>query len=231
MNKIFRPILYIIILITIYNTAAFSQSCNVDTIYISPSNPNNQTPSYIIAKINLHGYYCNLYSTQGVNFSATLINNNFTFDRIFCGPTNGIPGQCLNTDTVFLGIVPIGSYTITSRIMWENSCNGLSVYQGGCSYPVIQFNVGAFTGINEHHKSLFKISPNPSSGIIQINELDQLLDGIISLIDMEGRIIFQKPWNPLEKVFDFGDLKQGIYFLNINSKEGVSATEKLILIK
>ena len=225
MKKLIQLFLIIIQINTI-NTFAFSQACHVDSVYISPTSPDDQTSISIILKTSLLGINC----TGSNGYKSTAINgNNYLILRDFCGG-GGTP-SCINFDTLNIGTLPTGNYSISNDIFCKqfNNCTGPTTTS--CSYPTVQFSVSAFTGIKETNKHHFKISPNPSNGKILINELDYLKDGTISLMDMESRLIFQKPWNPLENEFDFGDIKQGIYFFNINTKDGINSTEKLILIK
>ncbi len=227
MTKIIRRISILILLSTFFFTNGYSQPmCNIDSIYISPSNPDDQTPIKLFLHVDLWASYCNPNMIPTGQIVQT--GNDFKINRRFC--SNGWTSSCVNIDTFSLGILPIGNYTITNLIYTEFCFLSNPGPWGSCSYPTVQFTVSTFTGIKETNIPRFKICPNPSNGKIRISELDYLKDGIISLIDMEGRIIFQKPWNPLENVFDFGDLKQGIYFLNINSIDGINSTEKLIIM-
>jgi len=68
--------------------------------------------------------------------------------------------------------------------------------------------------------SQFTISPNPSSGIFQINSTNTIEDAQISIVGMDGKLIFSEETKLIsnaEKQYDFKSFSSGIYFVTISN--------------
>ncbi|MFC0876904.1 T9SS type A sorting domain-containing protein [Saccharicrinis sp. FJH2] len=78
----------------------------------------------------------------------------------------------------------------------------------------------------EHHIKRFRISPNPSSDIIQIKVSD-IEHFTLRIIAINGHTVLKTKMHEPEKQFDISDLKAGLYLIRIRS-EDVVITEKLI---
>ncbi len=81
-------------------------------------------------------------------------------------------------------------------------------------------------GVNDQKINLFKVWPNPSNGQINIElEAGKLID--LRLMDISGKEIYHRVYNNSQDVFTkniiFGNLKKGVYLLQVNSnnKHGV----------
>jgi hypothetical protein len=85
------------------------------------------------------------------------------------------------------------------------------------------------TGLAEEEiTSLFKIYPNPSSGIVQIELTDESLnESRIRLMDLNGKLLYETECHSRQCELNL-ELPGGIYLLNIESTER-SITQKLIL--
>jgi hypothetical protein len=85
------------------------------------------------------------------------------------------------------------------------------------------------TGIgDEEIYSLFKIYPNPSSGMIQIELSDQAQDEfLIKLMDMNGKLVYETESYDKKCELDLA-LPGGIYLLTIETSKN-SITQKLII--
>ena len=95
------------------------------------------------------------------------------------------------------------------------------VYAEGFSYSA--------TGIgDEEINSLFKIYPNPSSGIIQVELTDPAQDEFkIRLMDLNGKLVYETVCYDRQCELNLA-LPGGMYLLNIESSER-SITQKIIL--
>jgi hypothetical protein len=72
--------------------------------------------------------------------------------------------------------------------------------------------------------NLFKVSPNPSNGIVTVKiEGDQL--GKIKLYDITGKVLFVDSSDEIDIKYDLSNYPEGIYYLNIGSE-----TKKIVLI-
>jgi hypothetical protein len=85
------------------------------------------------------------------------------------------------------------------------------------------------TGIgDEEINSLFKVYPNPSNGIIQVELTDQAQDEFrIRLMDLNGKLVYETECYDKQCELDLA-LPGGMYLLNIESSER-SITQKIIL--
>ena len=82
--------------------------------------------------------------------------------------------------------------------------------------------------IDENDNSIFEVYPNPSNGNITVNL--NSLNNVISIIDINGKLVKTKLSNSLSTVIDLSDFENGIYFINIKTEKGV-ITKKVSLIK
>ena len=130
-------------------------------------------------------------------------------------------GSDLTIDfSVSLGGVSDGYHVLYIRAKNEFDKWG-QVYAEGFAYNAVGLD-------QEEINSLFKIYPNPSNGIIQIELADQLQsDFRIRLMDLNGKLVYESESH--SKLFELNlELPGGMYLLNIESAER-SITQKIIL--
>jgi hypothetical protein len=89
-------------------------------------------------------------------------------------------------------------------------------------------NVSGTIGINENSlANNFNIHPNPSNGIYSF-EYNGSTDAALKIMDIRGKVIFQKELNPTQNgIIDISGYAKGLYILVINS-EGSIITKKII---
>lgn len=80
-----------------------------------------------------------------------------------------------------------------------------------------------FVGIDKQTNSMFKIYPNPSNGLINI-ESKNITGSIISIYDSQGKLVMQKNITKELDRIDLSSFEKGLYFIQIGDK-----TEKLLL--
>ncbi|WP_196894005.1 choice-of-anchor L domain-containing protein [Aureivirga marina] len=80
-------------------------------------------------------------------------------------------------------------------------------------------------GIEESAFEKFKIYPNPSNGTIYINNYEQIAS--FKVFDYRGAEVCD--YQVLNKTIDLQNLENGIYFLEIENREGEVYLDKLIL--
>ncbi len=85
------------------------------------------------------------------------------------------------------------------------------------------------TNLPEDIKNNISISPNPSNGIIKIENLNSISDQIkyISITDILGQETLLST-NTNQDTFDISKFEQGMYFINIHTQNGI-ITKKIIL--
>lgn len=93
----------------------------------------------------------------------------------------------------------------------------------------LEFNVGLTeTNLNSN---LFSIYPNPvSAEKFTINLETEINDAQMSLLDIDGKIIFSEPIISKEQEINRTKLSAGIYFISIQNKNQLLATKKIILL-
>ncbi len=76
-------------------------------------------------------------------------------------------------------------------------------------------------GINENvFSNQLSISPNPSSGILHINSTGTLQEAQITIVGMDGKVIFSEETDIFTnklKEYDFKTLSSGVYFVTISN--------------
>ena len=70
--------------------------------------------------------------------------------------------------------------------------------------------------LDENDEVLFSIAPNPSNGIFTLKN-PSLIDGVIVITDVSGRIIYESSLDASEKSIDISNVSIGIYYLNVKS--------------
>ncbi len=82
--------------------------------------------------------------------------------------------------------------------------------------------------INENKPKLFNVSPNPTTGDLTI-ELDKIYNDVnIKIIDITGRELSHYYYNDIENIQLKIQEEMGIYFIQINTNEGVFETYKIV---
>lgn len=88
------------------------------------------------------------------------------------------------------------------------------------------FTSSLATSIDESSIEKFSVYPNPSSGVFTIKTLNNTIGKTLTIIDMTGRIVFNRMIeNDLETI-DVSELYTGIYILNIGS-----GSQRIIICK
>lgn len=82
--------------------------------------------------------------------------------------------------------------------------------------------------INDVFSSKFEMYPNPANSIVSISNSDSILVNNVSLTDLNGRTIKNVNLNGVSSAeINVSDLASGIYFMNINTDQGI-ATKKFV---
>lgn len=77
----------------------------------------------------------------------------------------------------------------------------------------------AFLGVNELTELEFNIFPNPTNEMLTINVENNEIINEILITDVNGRIVMTSTF---AKQISVAELEEGMYFLNINTAEGIS---------
>lgn len=83
-------------------------------------------------------------------------------------------------------------------------------------------------GVNDALSNKFSMFPNPANNVISISNADNVLVNSINITDINGRIVMSNNYNGVNTTeLNVSALTSGVYFVNINTNEGV-ATKKLM---
>jgi hypothetical protein len=113
-----------------------------------------------------------------------------------------------------------------SSVAYDNSSYGaLSLVKGG----IFVAKLGdEFVGIDELiiEGESFSIMPNPTTGILNIKSDKIIGKGTIEVLNIQGQTIYKS--SKTEQQIDLSNQPKGIYFLQINSEDGI-INKKIIL--
>jgi len=86
-------------------------------------------------------------------------------------------------------------------------------------------------GVADNNLGIFTIAPNPSSGTFAIKVSKYIGPTILSIFDLNGRLV-HKENALLENSYNIKtELRQGLYILKIEAKNGAATTSAKIIIK
>jgi len=100
-----------------------------------------------------------------------------------------------------------------------------SILQGA---PMIRPVLGKYfdhSAVPEHPESVLQCYPNPTSGMIYVDGLDQLTDVTCQVYDIYGRLLQSLP---AETYMDLGQYQPGVYMLKFMQNQKVLKTDKII---
>jgi len=97
-------------------------------------------------------------------------------------------------------------------------------------YLLMDFELCPIFGVDHHEMNEFNltITPNPSSGEFTVQWNYELENITMYLRDVLGKKILQAPMSPINNQLSLGELKKGLYFLQLTDGKN-SITKKLIL--
>jgi hypothetical protein len=194
--------------------------------------------------IDKYGYSSNIYNGTGGNNKVMRL----VIDAMKLTPANPSLIQCRNA------IIQADQNTTNGQnycMIWEtfarrgmgiNASSGTNIGVGGIQDQVQDFTEptpGATpaTGSNcllgndyFQNNSLFRIYPNPTHGLVNININNYIGDLKINVYDLNGRQVYNKNITNFNNTnaIDLGSLSTGVYVLKLQG-ENLDYTEKIIL--
>lgn len=171
---------------------------------------------------------------QGLNVNLKTISFN---GANFLGSTYQIDGNTITLDVCFSFnmTLPVLSFENDFYIpleAGEDYTLNLTVYNSSDLNSCDHYSVGGtytteFLSVTRPEKGngKFTVSPNPSSGMINLNSKSILN---ISIYDVSGRLVKMKDNPGME--MNLQDLPDGVYLVKAQSEKGI-ATSKVILAK
>ncbi len=115
--------------------------------------------------------------------------------------------------------------TMTVKLTATDYTPGHIVEGGLDKFYVEEYNPN---GITENNTNAIRIYPNPTNGIITIQQLNNTLS-TIEIFNATGQLIFSSGLSQQISTVDISTLSQGLYFIKLSDKTGkVCIVEKLI---
>ncbi len=113
------------------------------------------------------------------------------------------------------------SYTATA-----NGQYAVIVSQNGCADTSACYQVTGI-GLNEYEDgNYFKVSPNPSKGLLCIRVADELKNATITIMNSMGETVFSKPHVDGKQLdIDLSNQVRGFYLLEIQMQDIVHRTK------
>ena len=129
--------------------------------------------------------------------------------------------DCLNSYSIITG------ETSQSFNATQNGNYAVQVTQNNCIDTSDCYEVTTFDILESTFSNNITVYPNPTDGILKIDLGENLPDFVVSIIDVNGKLIRQTTYKNT-KMFELNlNVQSGIYFLMINS-ENKKATIRLI---
>ncbi len=219
--------------ITLTSTGATAQNIAVTGTAITPSAP----------AIHIEGTI-NTFTTTAGNPSAAqslmVSGGNLTEDITITAPAD-FEIALTNNNSLFCGKIPLGTVgdTVYTKIVYirykpasagSHAGNITFTSAGAPEQSVSLTGISQSTGINETiNEALITVYPNPAKDNIHI-ELKTSAAYILNITDISGSTVYTEAIsNASGTNISPANLKQGIYFIRIQTSEGGYATQKLIV--
>jgi hypothetical protein len=126
------------------------------------------------------------------------------------------------------GVLVAGDTTASITVFQNGEYQVVASNLAGCSSSdtITVLSTGSQT---LRQASDVKIYPNPSTGNLQLKFNSEIKSGTISVIDISGKLILEKQFNHSSTLnVDLTSLSKGIYFLKINSVDGIQIHKIII---
>jgi hypothetical protein len=125
-----------------------------------------------------------------------------------------------NTATIFLFTSSI-TYPIAVDVTSSEGCITRNSTNGSEGRP----DIAAKASVDD--TNTIKVSPNPSSGTLNV-EFNDALTRNIRLVDSKGAVVFGTTVNNIKNTLDISGVPSGVYFLVATSHEGMVVTRVVV---
>lgn len=142
---------------------------------------------------------------------GTINNANFTPQNNCQTITYTIPGG-------------ITSATTQLKFKWDLNYSGIGDYEVLIDSFLVNVNQSA--DINTLDRSQLKMYPNPTSGILNIDYIENISE--LKIIDMSGRIVGSHKGQGKSNKIDVSNLNSGTYLIEIESEDNTVSTIKFL---
>lgn len=175
----------------------------------------------------------------GENYAIYIdFNSNGSFadagERV-AGPTYFATGAALNFNIAIPNNKTPGSRKM--RVIVRRSTSAIAPCATGFQGEVEDYNVeivsqNSTSGIDNASEQVVSVYPNPTTGKLNIVTPDNFNPSYIEVVSIDGRVVEKQSLeNSLTNSLDISSQPEGLYIVNIISKENVKSTHRLVLTK
>lgn len=132
--------------------------------------------------------------------------------------------QWLDCDNNFAALIGEENQSFTAT---ENGNYAVEIIENGCVDTSDCFSVVSI-GFDEINTGHFKLSPNPTTGNVQLSLRNLDNNASVEVLNMVGQVIYYDKVNAAKTNIDLSNQENGIYFVKVESSKG---TEMIKLIK
>ena len=208
---------HLILLFIIFSTPLVTKAqLTLDSIMIIPPNP--ATSDFIRVVKPVATSYGELVSNSSWNNGSSQVIINACY---FAGMTTA---PMTHFDTVDVGYLPAGSYNL-------NYVTDYSSLIASCTYDYsfnhsTTFEVVDDLSVSDLQVSDVSVYPNPSSGSIYIDGLEEHELVLIELLDVNGRLISTKS----PSMHLFFNVQKGSYLIRITTQNEEAIVRRIVVI-
>ncbi len=194
------------ILFFIINYLGLNAQLGITGLAINPTFPNITSQIKVVAN-------CEFVQSNCIFKSSSVTINNDTIKVIAKHHLGVFMGTCFATDTVAIGQLPLGNYTL---IFYLKDFDFNSIYD----IDTINFNITP-TGLLSNIKTndVFNFFPNPVKDKLQIEFKDVNLLSRLTITNPIGDIVYSTFSKNLKEEIDLEYLRSGIYILTVETKK------------
>lgn len=180
-------------------------------------------PGFVASSLIRNEPYITSFTPKKGKSGDSVIINGMNF-------TTSIANNLVKLNGILATVTAVTSTSITITVPNKATTGNFSI-EIGCSlvgstdiYTIESLSVNDI----ENTEKTFRISPNPSNGIFNIQTSQTIENANISVLDLNGRIVHQSKVENLKNVaLDLNLLQNGVYIMNVNNGV-VNYSQKLI---
>ncbi len=210
--------------LTIDSDIGSSSSATACQSYFWPTDGNTYTSSGIYTSILSSANGCD--STVTLNLTVNSVTSGISLigDITLQASTNGASYQWINCD----GNAPIAGANNQTFVATANGNYAVITTVNGCSDTSECLTVAKVGILENDFGSLFKVYPNPTEGIVQVELGAKYAFVSTKLFDMKGRLIRSDEFENTPSFNIEIEGESGVYYLEIVSNEGERSYVKLV---
>ncbi len=133
-------------------------------------------------------------------------------------------------DTIDIGVLPAGSYSIALRLHYTSASSDSNCLDGSAYYDSTSLSlfVSAINTIIESNTPALSLSPNPASTQLTISISEEHSGSSLTLTDLAGRVALKSEITNPKSEINIAELPGGIYLATLTTPNGQRAVRKVV---